>query len=316
MELVSDVFSFSPPSAAGALVGGVDDVIRVLLHHDFNYQSRGRVAHLLPQLKARLRVALERTGTVPVYFLYHGGYRASVNTPGTPFSFSPDVTEWLLLYQVARLHRRLKGIGVDGLRSSIVINNGVAHHTNGIPYAHTESYVFRLRELIQRMGATGQVSVLAQSELGGFDERMSGVAVGPKKEITPAEHAIVERFLGCPCSVEEACQRAATYEKAEEVWGAEMKEIVGAASGFFCRQVAHPECLSFRPFPGAAIRVQNGVVGFRLCEDRVVPVLVTPKCRARLIAIPLREDRILTEDRLGPAVLPAVQPACRMSCGC
>jgi hypothetical protein len=39
--------------------------------------------------------------------------------------------------------------------------------------------------------------------------------------------------------------------------------------------VAHPHSLSFRPFPGGAIRSQNGSVGFEEQGETQVPKLIT-----------------------------------------
>jgi hypothetical protein len=168
-----------------------------------------------------------------------------------------------------------------GLRFGIVINNGVAAFTNGIHYEGTNAYVDRLRLIIDRLGAGGTVWVLNQFELGDFSEQMARIEVLPKPAITPAEHGIVERFLGRPCSAEEAALKIATYEQAEAVWGRHVRGLVAEAGGIFCRQIAHPSCLSFRPFPGGAIRVQNGSVTFRIQNGRVTPGFVTPVTWAR-----------------------------------
>lgn len=41
------------------------------------------------------------------------------------------------------------------------------------------------------------------------------------------------------------------------------------------RQVAHPEMLSFRPFPGGAIRIQNGSLGFMMNNNFLSLKLIT-----------------------------------------
>ena len=266
-------------------------MLSLLLHHEFNYQSKGKTAHLAPALLQTFARLIAEDRALPIFFLYHGGYRAEVRGGlrggGPVHTFAPDQTELMLLWQVARLKARLDLIHAPGLRFSIVINNGVASHTNAIPETATNAYVARLRLLIDRLGAGGHVQVLNQSELGDFSQRMARVEILPKPAITEAEHGIVERFLGRSCPVEEACLKIAVYEKAEAVWGAEVRGIVAEAGGFFCRQVAHPACLSFRPFPGGAIRVQNGAVTFRIKGGQVTPGFVTPLTWDRAPPLPV-----------------------------
>ena len=266
--------------------GGTDPiapekVLKILLSHEFNYQSKGRTKHLHADLLKLLGRVIASGKKIPIYFLFRGGYRAAVGGEPLAHVFAPDITELMLIYQVARLERRIREVYPPGVSFSIVINNGVAAFTNGIAYACTNDYVRRLRQLIGRLGAQETVWVLNQSELGSFEDRMHGIDIVPKPEISPVDHGVVQRFLGRTCTVEEACLKIATYEKAEMVWGTQVRAIVAADGGIFCRQVAHPACLSFRPFPGGAIRVQNGTLAFRLGDAGPVPVFVTPLTWAR-----------------------------------
>lgn len=276
-----------------------DLLVKALISRDFNYQSRGKVAHLLPGLLNKFEKCTESGKVIPIYLLYHGGYRASVD-PANKHVFSPDVTELLLIYQIAKLHRKLVAIYPPGFSFSIVINNGVAAFTNGIPYARTNGYVEQLRLLIARLGAENSIKVLNQSELGSFEDRMHGIEILPKSSVDQVEHDLVQRFIGRACSVTEACLLVSTYETAERVWGEEIRAIVAAQSGIFCRQIAHPDCLSFRPFPGGAIRVQNGTVGFQLGAAGAVPSFVTPTTMSRSETVMLPMHNALFEG-LSPA---------------
>ena len=272
----------SPPHAeTGTGSTAPEKILKVLLGHEFNYQSKGRAKHLQMDLLKVLGNVVASGKKLPIYFLFHGGYRAAVGGAPLAHVFAPDITELMLIYQIARLEQRIRAVYPPGVSFSIVINNGVAAFTNGIAYARTNDYVWRLRQLISRLGAQESVWVLNQSELGSFEDRMRGIDIVPKPEINPVDYGVVQRFLGRTCSVEEACLKIATYEKAEMVWGTQVRAIVAADGGIFCRQVAHPACLSFRPFPGGAIRVQNGTLAFRLGDARPVPVFVTPLTWAR-----------------------------------
>ena len=276
-----------------------NEILKAILSHEFNYQSRGRVAHLTPALLAAFEQTIAARKKLPIYLLLHGGYRAMVGGDRHAHVFAPDITELLLIYQIARLERKIRAIYPPGISFSIVINNGVAAYTNGIRYENTNAYVRRLRDLIARLGAEQSIWVLNQSELGCFEDRMCGIDIPPKPAIDAVEHAIVERFLGRSCSIEEASQRAAMYVQAETVWGQEIRAIVAAQSGIFCRQIAHPDCLSFRSFPGGAIRVQNGTVGFRMGPKGPVPRFVTPITLNRMETSVFRIDLPLFEG-IGP----------------
>lgn len=254
----------------------IKSILKIISSHQFNHQSRGKIAHLIPSITDNFERSVKFRTKLPIYLLLHGGYRAAVGGSSLSHVFAPDITELMLIYQVSLLQRRVRAVYPPGIRFCLVINNGVAAFTNGIPYEKTDLYVSRLRALIARLGAQETIWVLNQSELGDFAEKMRGIDITPKPGISASEHAIVERFLGRECSVEEACFRAAAYEKAESVWGQEIRAIVAGQSGIFCRQVAHPDCISFRAFPGGAIRIQNGTVGFRIEPKGPVPCFVTP----------------------------------------
>ncbi len=264
-----------------------DTIVRILLRHEFNYQSNGRVAHLLPDIRRRIEQAIRDGRPVPIYFLFHGGYRASAEPHRLNHVFAPDATEFMLLFQAARLQEQVTAVYPPGVSFAIVINNGVAAWTNGIAYAATEGYAARLRHLIARLGAGGAVWVLLQSELGDFADDMAGIPIAPVSTIGADDHHIVERFLGRGCSVDEAREYIARYAAAEAAWARRLAPMIDAASGIFVRQVAHPACLSFRPFPGGATRVQNGAIGFSLTEGRSpVPFLITTRTAA---SRPLRD---------------------------
>jgi hypothetical protein len=284
---VAEIAHAAAGRPAPGVVADPARVVRTILSSSFNYQSRGRVAHLVPQVTERIDAAMAASEPVRLFLLYHGGYRSSF--AGRGLTFEPDVTELLLLYQIARLRRALHAIGGPDFLFTIVVNNGVAAATNGIGYARTEGYARRLRALIDRAGAGAFVSVLVQSEIEEtpFEEQMRALHVEPRAAIDAAEHGIIERFLGRACSIAEACLKSAVYEQAERVWGTRIGGIVDAAGGIVFRQIAHPECLSFRPFPGGAIRVQNGTVGFRIERGAPVPTLISHATAARATVTPM-----------------------------
>ncbi|MEI8207590.1 MAG: hypothetical protein D0528_11110 [Methylococcales bacterium] len=290
IDFITATFDHTTKETDIPFTATADDIIRVLLAHDFNYQSRGRVAHLLNDLNARVDRIIRSGKKLPIFFLYHGGYRATAGINKYGLQFEPDITELMLLYQIARLQCKIKSIYPPGISFVIVINNGVAAYTNDIPYAATQGYVKRLQHMIDSINASKVIKILMQSSLGSFEDLMRSVVIEPESCINQVDHRIVERFLGRACSVEDACWYAARYMKAEAVWGEEVRAIVDQSSGFTCRQVAHPSCLSFRPFPGGAIRAQNGTVGFRMGKKDLIPNLITSVTfeHSEIMQVPVR----------------------------
>ena len=274
--------AWRPPGEAGALGSEerepedcVEPLIRILLHHTFNYQSRGRLAPLLEGLRQNLRQQVRERRPITFFFLYNGGYRASPLAGGPRFIFRPDQTELALLFQIAALQERVAAVYPAGIDFVIVVNNGVSSWVNHIPCATTEAYAAELRRMIRASGAESGIRVLVQSEVEGYGELDPDTPVTPRPALSAKEHEIVERFLGRRCGEAEARHLNAFYALSESIWAEQLRPIAAAQHAILFRQVAHPSTLSFRPFAGGAIRVQNGTLGFHESEGRLIPRLVT-----------------------------------------
>lgn len=264
-----------PDVGAGSPSELADAVLSILTHRCFNFRSRQNIQPLLPKVRQQLAMQLEQGGPVRLFLLYNGGYRASPWPEDLSLVFEPDQTEWMLIHQIGLLQEKVRAVHAPGVEFWIVVNNGVAHWVNGISLALTERYATQLRQMLADLGASGSVRVLLQSELAGFEAEASWEAIRTETDIAESGHRLVERFLGRHCSRAEAAYRAALYMQAEARWADELAPVVAAQRGLVLRQVAHPDMLSFRPFPGGAIRVQNGTLGFQQQEGRLVPKLVT-----------------------------------------
>lgn len=285
--------SAPPPERHLAREDRVEAILNVLVHHSFNHQSRGKVAHLLPSLRQGLAAAIEAGEPLVFFLLYNGGYRGSP-VPGLPqLIFHPDQTEFMLLSQVALLQKKVSFVHRPGIEFVIVVNNGVSRWVNDIPRNQTEAYAARLRSMIGALGAERQLRVLVQSELPGYSDCWQGRSSTPRPAISEAQHRIVERFLGRSCSELEARDRIALYPAAEADWWETFKPIATARKAIILRQVAGPSSLSFRPFPGGAIRTQNGTVGFVLENDGVVPRLLTTTNSERYRGLRMQVPKVL-----------------------
>ena len=252
-----------------------DTIADILTHRAFNFQSRGRLTPLLPQVKQNLLRQLSRGDPIRFYLLYNGGYRASPFPDEPSLIFEPDQTELMLLYQIALLHEKVRAIYTPGIQFFIVVNNGVALWVNDIPIKATQAYASQLRRMIDWLGAAGNVRVVLQSELAQFNPRPSFKPVCTPRVLADKDHQLVERFLGRSCSPEEAGHRHALYALAEAQWAQDLSPLVAAHDALMLRQVAHSDMLSFRPFPGGAIRIQNGSLGFQDLKGTLTPKLIT-----------------------------------------
>ena len=252
-----------------------NEIIAILTHRVFNFQSKRNLSKLLPLVRKNLVRQLGRGMPIKNFLLYNGGYRASSFPDKLSLIFEPDQTELMLLYQIALLNKKISAIYEPGIEFIIVINNGVAQWVNDIPLVATENYTKQLRGLIELMGADNRVRVLLQSELNGYTPGFSFEPFQPEPSLSEKEHRIVERFLGRFCNKDEAKHRSALYKLAEAKWEEDLSPITTAKDALIFRQIAHPDMLSFRPFPGGAIRAQNGSFGFHYRKNILKPTLIT-----------------------------------------
>lgn len=252
-----------------------DTIADILTHRVFNFQSRGRLTPFLPQVQKNLLRQLRQGGPIRFFLLYNGGYRASPFPDEPSLIFEPDQTELMLLYQVALLHAKVRAIYAPSIQFFIVVNNGVALWVNDIPLKATQAYANQLRRMIDWLGAAGNVRVVLQSELAQFNPRPSFEPVCIPHVLPEKDHRLVERFLGRSCSPDEARYRHALYALAEARWAQDLSPLVATYDALMLRQIAHSDMLSFRPFPGAAIRIQNGSLGFQDIKGILTPKLIT-----------------------------------------
>ncbi len=254
-----------------------EEATKILIHRVFNYQSKKKLGQTVSQIQQNLFRQICSGKPLIFLLLYNGGYRASLMPDRLDLNFEPDQTELMLLYQIALLKEKIEVFYNFGIQFFIVINNGVAKWVNDIPISETEKYANQLRGMIKFFGAENTVSVLLQSELNDFDPSISVDLSNQHSIISEDEHLIVERFLGRHCSREEAEQRSALYKLAELKWAKDLTNITSGKDGLLMKQVAHSDLLSFRPFPGGAIRIQNGTLGFQFHNNTLVPKLITSK---------------------------------------
>ncbi len=254
-----------------------DRIIKVLTNRLFNYKSKRSINQIVFKVRKNLLKQIKNGSTIHFYLLYNGGYRASPLSNEPSLIFEPDQTELMLLYQISLLRKEISKICSFDIDFSVVVNNGVAKWVNDIPISATDNYSNKIRKMIRFFGAEKNIHILLQSELNGFEPNLTFKNLENHSTISDNEHLIVERFLGRSCSREEAIYRSGIYKLAESKWAEDIAPIIKSTQGIVMRQVAHPEMLSFRPFPGGAIRIQNGSFGFHYLKNKLRPKLITSK---------------------------------------
>ena len=252
-----------------------EELTAIFLHKSFNHQSRGRLSAVLPGFRHGLQSQIDAMRPLTLYFLYNGGYRASPFPQDPTPIFYPDQTELMLLRQISLLQARIKQKYAPGIDFVIVLNNGVAAYVNDISLEETSRYAKELRNIIESLGASRFIRVLLQSEVADFSSSQSKPGYRTLPKISQKEHSIVERFLGRPCSEQEASYRAWLYQIAETEWAKDLVPLVTRDHALLLRQVASSGMLSFRAFPGGAIRAQNGSLGFQEVDQTWVPKLIS-----------------------------------------
>ena len=252
-----------------------EELTAIFLHKSFNHQSRGRLSAVLPGFRQGLQSQIDAMRPLTLYFLYNGGYRASPFPQDPTPIFYPDQTELMLLRQISLLQARIKQKYAPGIDFVIVLNNGVAAYVNDISLEETSRYAKELRNIIESLGASRFIRVLLQSEVADFSSSQSKPGYRTLPKISQKEHSIVERFLGRPCSEQEASYRAWLYQIAETEWAKDLVPLVTRDHALLLRQVASSGMLSFRAFPGGAIRAQNGSLGFQEVDQTWVPKLIS-----------------------------------------
>jgi hypothetical protein len=217
----------------------------------------------------------------PVSFWYDvgPGYHASLRPGEVDLSFDIGLAELLILFQIASFCHRVAELYPPGARFSLVVDNLCALRTNDIPVARTEEYCLRFRGLIRELELDDRVGMTVESEefdLGEYDDVLAGVQPQPlAAPLSGDDLENVERFLGRPCSLAEAAERADRYRRTGMVTEHLLRRVV---RGVRMTQRASETTLGFRAFPGGDSRTQCGEVAIgRNTKGKLRPVLLTSR---------------------------------------
>jgi hypothetical protein len=187
-----------------------------------------------------------------------------------------------MLRQVVSFDAALRAHHPAGARFSLVIDNLCGLYTNDIPLVSTHGYVRRLRALIDELRVGDVVDLLVESEWftqAEYDAAYAAVAPQPPRgDLDADDLENVARFLGRPCTPEEAAERVERYRRAGIATEALLARVV---RGIRLTQRATDATMAFRSFPGGAQRMQVGEIVLEHAQGAPPrPILLTSRNRA------------------------------------
>lgn len=253
-------------------------VFDLLTSREFSYLSRSQSEPYRFSAEAILCKQIARGERLRFFLDLGAGYHATLRPGVEPLSFDVGLGELLVLRQIAAFRQRVAEVYSKGVSFVLVIDNMAALLVNDIPLEDTTNYCRQFRSLIRSVGLEGAVSLLVESEhfaMEDFERRRAALDYAAPRAValTDRVYENVVRFLGRPCSPEEALERALRYEPIIEVSESLLAEFI---DGVHLTQRATASTLAFRAFPGGAARIQCGEVA--LCHNehgKLRPFLLT-----------------------------------------
>jgi hypothetical protein len=252
-------------------------IFEIQTRREFCYLSHTRVQRYRSSAETWIERWVCQGEPVHYYLDIGGGYHASLKPGIEDICFDVGLGELLLLLQIHRFRQRVRRVYAQGVRFSLVVDNLCAHLINDIEVARTSPYCARLRELIDRLGLSGDVDLFVESEhfsVDHFERLRAQTPVTPSAgTVTRKEHETVERFLGRACDITEVAERSARYRDITKISG---QLIDAQIDGLHMTQRATPDTICFRSYPGGDSRMQSGQVALKTTvEGDVRPVLLT-----------------------------------------
>jgi hypothetical protein len=232
-------------------------VFDILTSREFSYLSRSQSEPYRFSAEAILAKQIARAERLRFFLDLGAGYHATLRPGVEPLSFDVGLGELLVLRQIAAFRQRVAEVYSEGVSFVLVIDNMAALLVNDIPLEATTSYCreyFAMEDFERQRAALDYAAPRAVA-------------------LTDRVYENVVRFLGRPCSPEEALERALRYEPIIEVSESLLEELI---DGVHLTQRATASTLAFRPFPGGATRIQCGEVA--LCHNehgKLRPFLLT-----------------------------------------
>jgi hypothetical protein len=254
----------------------LERVYEALTQRRFCALSRGKALKYRPAMLDAFADPFRRGDPLEFWLDCGPGYHASVRPGVLPLSYDVGLGEFLMLTQIAAFLARVALLYPPGARFRLVVDSLCALRTNDIPVERTAGYCEQFRRLIEEMCLAKWVSLFVESEefdLAEYDSLLLD-ACEPLSITQPSQAEIenVARFLGRPCTQEEALARIRLYERTSAV----TEHLLGRVVRVRLTQRATSATLGFRSYPGGDARIQCGEVALeRRGDGGIAPVLLT-----------------------------------------
>ena len=267
-------------------------VFRTISSRRYCYLSRKRSAVYRDSALQSLAKHIALQQPIRFYYDIGGGYHAGISPTDLSLTFEPGLGEILMIRQISLLARELAALYPHGIRFTLVIDNLCALLVNDIPLEMTEAFVRKLRAMIQSLNSRVDIDLLVESEHfspGDYDREVDTVPAG--ESLDTAAIANVSRFLGRHCDAQEASMRIALYHRISEQTDRNINSLL---DDIRMTQRATPETFPFRPFPGAASRIQAGELALFVDEQG--------NCKQTLVTTENYECQRLFKLDIGPEI--------------
>lgn len=253
-----------------------EEIYNILVSKEFNYQSKKNIAHLRNESIRIIAGYIEQNKPIKLYYSVGGGYKATINPKYlSSINYTLGLGELLIIYQVCRLEQRVKNIYSQGIEFNIIIDNGVANYVNDISIEMTEKYVSLYQKLIDYLGKSNVIKLIVQTRDLNWLKELRSIQIDKIDRISEDEYNNIKRFCGRECDREEALELQARYNAAMKFSVQLIRNHIG--NSIWMLQHSNGNCLTFRPFPGGASRIQVGDVALKKEDTRVKPGLISTK---------------------------------------
>lgn len=284
----------------------VDQIFNILTHRRFTHLSRKMASSYKSVIVKKLRHDVMRGQPLHFFFDLGPGYHASIGPDFSGLRFDPGLGELLALRQIALFTNKVEVVYPPGVKFWIVVDDLCAWVANEIPISQTSYYLEQFRELLASVGVSNFVELFSESAV--IDSEVYCQSVMDEPELTGLRHfdpsgiAIenVSRFVGHPCTFDEAVKYISRYARAQIVSERLMAAHLG---GVRLMQRASADGFGFRSFPGGDARHQCGEIDLLVSHDaRPRPSLTTHRNFARVIRWPMPVEQLPAQWPLKPGV--------------
>jgi len=255
---------------------------------------------------SNLRRDVAREQAFQFFFDLGPGYHASIHPDFSGLRFEPGLAELLALRQIALFSKKVETVYPPGVKFWIVVDDLCAWISNEIPLSRTSSYLKRFEEMVATLGMSHLIGLLPESAVIDAESYRQAVVEEPELSesmtLNPSRADIenVSRFVGRPCTHDEAVKLIRRYARAQIV---SARMMASHLEGVRLMQRGSSEAFGFRSYPGGDARHQCGEIDLLVSHDaRPRPLLTTHRNFDRFNRWPMPAEHLPDQWPLKPDV--------------